>query len=102
MFSTFVLINNKIYDLLILQLSNQTTVQYSIAAAGTEIEISSRNRILQDRSALRHFGTVQVGQKCPDISAPVLKCPKDTSNLSTKLSRHMDRSVPPYGSMYLT
>ena len=58
------------------------------------------NRTLRtrDRLPLRHFANVQVGPKCPDISAPV---PKDTSDLSTapwsELSRHMDRSVPACG-----
>jgi len=51
----------------------------------------------QDRLALRHFGTVQVGPKCPDISAPVPKCPEDTSDLSTGVSSPMVRTVPPYG-----
>ena len=40
-------------------------------------------------SALRHFGTVQMGPKCRDISAPVPKCPKDTSDLSTEVSSPM-------------
>jgi len=36
------------------------------------------NRTLRtwDISALRHFGTVQVGPKCPDISAQAPKCPR--------------------------
>ena len=63
------------------------------------LETDQGNRTLRarDRAALRHFGTVQVGRKCPDISAPVPKCPKDTSDLSTELSSPMVQTVPPYG-----
>jgi len=32
--------------------------------------------LTRDSSAQRHFGTVQMGPKCRDISAPVPKCPK--------------------------
>jgi len=54
------------------------------------------NRTLRawGRSALRHFGTVHVGRKCPDISASV---PKDTSDRTIKLPTPMVRTVPPYG-----
>jgi len=50
----------------------------------------------QDSSALRHYGTIQMGLKCLDISAPVLKCPKDTLDLSTELSSPMVQNVPHY------
>ena len=51
---------------------------------------------------MRYFSTVQVGPKCPDISAPVPKCPKDTSDLSTKLSSPMVRTVLPNGQNCLS
>jgi len=60
-------------------------------------QMSGSNRTLRtrDRSALRHFGTVQVGLKCLDISPQVSKCPKDTSDLSTELSSLTFRTVSP-------
>jgi len=60
-------------------------------------QTSGGNRTLRtrDRLALRHFGTVQVGLKCLDISPQVSKCPKDTSDLSTELSSPTFRTVSP-------
>ena len=49
---------------------------------------------------LRHFGIDQMGPKCPDSSAPALKCSKDPSDLSTELSSPMVRTVLPYGPKY--
>ena len=34
-----------------------------------------------DSSDPRHFGTIRLVPKCPDISAPVPKCPRDSSAL---------------------
>ena len=44
----------------------------------------------QDSSDPRHLGTGLVGPSCPDTSAPVLKSPKDSSDISAELSHHMD------------
>ena len=53
-----------------------------------------------DSWALKHFCTVQNFEwirSVPGISALVPKCPNDTSDLSTKLSSPMVRTIPPYG-----
>jgi len=50
---------------------------------------SNRTLRTRDRSALRHFGTVLVGSKCLNISAPVPICPKNISDLSTELDNHV-------------
>ena len=67
-----------------------------VEATATSMGYVSGNRTLRtrDSSALRHFGTVHMG---PNISAPVLKCPKDTSDLSAELSSPVVQTVPPYG-----
>jgi len=49
----------------------------------------------QDTSDPGHFGTSLVGPNCPDRSALVPKCPKDSSDLSAELSRPKCRSVLP-------
>jgi len=47
----------------------------------------------QDTSDPGHFGTSLVGPNCPDRSAVVPKCPKDSSDLSAELSCPKCRSV---------
>ena len=47
----------------------------------------------QDTSDPGHFGTSLVGPNCPDRSALVPKCPKDSSDLSAELSCPKCRSV---------
>ena len=46
-------------------------------------------RSTRDSSVVRHFGTIQMGAKCPDILAPVPKCSKDTLDTSIELSSPM-------------
>ena len=47
----------------------------------------------QDASDPGHFGTSLVGPNCPDRSALVPKCPKDSSDLSAELSCPKCRTV---------
>jgi len=49
---------------------------------------------IQDTSDPGHFGTSLVGPNCPDRSALVPKCPKDSSDLSAELSSLKCRTVP--------
>ena len=49
---------------------------------------------ITDTSDPRHFGTSLVGPNCPDRSALVPKCPKDSSDLSAELSCPKCRTVP--------
>jgi len=48
-----------------------------------------------DTSDPGHFGTSLVGLNCPDRSALVPKCPKDSSDLSAELSCPKRRTVLP-------
>jgi len=47
-----------------------------------------------DTSDPRHFGTSMVGPNCPNRSVLAPKCPKDSSDLSAKLSCPKCRTVP--------
>ena len=49
---------------------------------------------ITDTSDPGHFVTSLVGPNCPDRSAPVPKCPKDSSDLSAELSCTKCRTVP--------
>ena len=42
-----------------------------------------------------------MGLNCPDNSAPVPQCPKDSSDLSAELSHLGDQTVPPRGPKFL-
>jgi len=64
-----------------LQIRNK--ISFSSCAQGNQILRT------QNSSDPRHFGTIVVGPNCPDTSAPVPKCPKDSSDLSAKLSHPM-------------
>jgi len=48
----------------------------------------------QDTSDPGHFGTSLVGPICPDRSALVPKCPKDSSDLNAELSCPKCQTVP--------
>ena len=55
----------------------------------------------QDTSDSGHFGTCLVGPNCPDRSALVPKCPKDSLDLSAEQSSRKCRSVLPHLWQYV-
>ena len=59
----------------------------------TKFTYELRTLRTQDTSDPGHFGTSLVGPNCPERSALVPKCPKDSSDLSAELSCPMYRTI---------
>ena len=62
-------------------------------SVGYKCRTELRTLQTQDTSHPEHFGTSWVDPNCPDRSALVPKCPKDSSDLSAKLSCFKCRTV---------
>ena len=62
--------------------------------SGSLTQLDLRTLRTQDTSDPGHFGTSLVGPNCPDRSALMSKCPKESSDLSAKLSCPKCRTVP--------
>ena len=62
--------------------------------SGSLTQLDLRTLRTQDSSDPGHFGTSLVGPNCPDRSALMPKCPKESSDLSAKLSCPKCRTVP--------
>jgi len=75
------------------QYSHTNLVETFHCVNDMECIVELRTLRTQDTSDPGHFGTSLVGPNCPDRSALLPKCPKDSSDLSAELSCPKCRSV---------